>query len=125
MARTTTDIINGIKVRMLLPASELTFTDAEILDLASAEVVSYIAPKIQQVRQSYFTAKTLVPIDGKTRFRIPYRSIGGAIKEVKEFRSLDNGQEVRRNLPLYGIGEIDGDTQLLLEVFILMAHILI
>ena len=107
MAKRTADtVIAGAKVRTLLPGGELTYTNQELLNLATDEILSYIAPKIQQVRQSYFTAVIDVPIVKDVfKYRIPYRSIGGAIKEVKKKNSTTGS---RLNLPLYSLGELNG-----------------
>ena len=103
-------LLAGIKTRIILPdAYDRTYSDANIYRLADAEVISYIVPKIKKVREKYFVSPTYVPlVSDKQKYRIPYRSIGGAVNEVKLYNSQS---KVFFDLPIYSSDEINSKDQ--------------
>ena len=57
MVRTTEDLLDKIKRRSFIPVSQSTFTDAEILKIATEEMVGIIVPTILNAREEYYVYK--------------------------------------------------------------------
>lgn len=79
----TEDLISSIKTRALIPISQQTFQDSDLINLANEEMLISLVPDIQSVRENYFLRPTLVPIvGGVSKYAIPERAIGAGIREV-------------------------------------------
>lgn len=84
MAYTTATLLTSIKKRAAVPTSQSTFTDAEILDLASEALLDEILPKILQARQDFYVyvqsiTPSLATGDLYKSVEIPSRAIGQSI----------------------------------------------
>lgn len=84
---TTEDLLDSIKNRTLVPTSQITYTDQQLLSLADDELRSLIVPMMLDVRESYFIAKKqelLEGVDGASQpiFTLPERAIGNKLYDV-------------------------------------------
>lgn len=97
MVRSNTDLLNKIKRKAYIPISQNTFTDAELLEVATEEMRGVVLPAILSARQEYYvykdTSNTLTGEQNQT-FNMPYRAIG---LNLRELSVTIGGQE--RNLP--------------------------
>ena len=97
MARTTDDLLKKIKKKSFIPTSQSTFTDEELLEIATEELHGVIVPTITNAREEYFVYKddsnaltgSLNPV-----FDIPHRSVGMQLREITA--TIGN---VENNLP--------------------------
>ena len=85
MVRTNDDLLNKIKRKSFLPTSQSTFSDAELLEIATEEMRGVIVPEILKAREEYFVYKdessTLTGGLNQT-FNIPPRAVGQQLREV-------------------------------------------
>jgi len=97
VSRTTDDLLNKIKRRAFIPSSQSTFTDEELLEVATEELHGVIVPDIIKTREDYFVFKdTSSALDGSSNqtFNIPERAVGLQLREV----SVTSGGS-ERNIP--------------------------
>lgn len=96
---TTDDLLDQIKRKAFIPDSQATFTDAELLGVATDEIHNTILPDVLSTREEYYVYKQdLNLVQGITEFPIPDRAVGMRLREV----SMVVGG-VERNLPRYDI----------------------
>lgn len=79
----TEDLIASIKVRALVPVSQQTFTENDLINLINEEMQIGLVPDIQSVKENFFLRTKLVPIvSGQREYTIPERAIGGTIQNL-------------------------------------------
>ena len=80
---TSQDLIDSIKRRASIPDSQSMITDDEILDFANEEMELNLVPLILSKHEGYFLTREDVPtVSGQTSYQIPYRAIGGKLREA-------------------------------------------
>lgn len=83
MAYTSDDLLAIIKRRAFIPISQETFTDTDLLDMASDELKSQIVPEVLATREEWYVTPYSVTLTGaETEVDIPSRAIGGSLREV-------------------------------------------
>lgn len=95
---TTTDtLVANSKRRGFIPASQCTYTCQDIRDILNEEMMSYVAPKVMCLNESYYLRDTDVTVCAcQTRYRIPYRAMGSKIKDVQFIDSSGAYYEITR-----------------------------
>lgn len=84
MAKTADRLIQGVKRRVIIPASQPLMADADFLMLADDVIASKMVPMISATRQDFFVTSTAVDcVSGTSVYSIPYRSIGRALRDLK------------------------------------------
>jgi hypothetical protein len=79
----TEDLVNSVKRRSLVPVSQTTFQDSDIIELANEELGITIVPDIQSVREDLFLAVEEITLtSGVSDYRLPKRAIGNALKSI-------------------------------------------
>lgn len=97
----TSDLLTAVKRRAFSPSSQATLTDADILDLATEELHSYLVPLVNGVREGYFEYyEDFVVSTTDNEIQIPDRAVGGRVNYVC-FRN--NG----RDLPIPRVDPLD------------------
>jgi len=97
MIYTTEDLITSIKTRGLLPSSQSTFQDSNLISLMNEEIMSSIVPDIITMREDFFLrSKDSTITAGISRYPMPDRAIGNVLKKVFLKDSLTNRKEVPR-----------------------------
>lgn len=80
---TTTDLINEVKQRTFLPASQGTFSDSQILDFANLEMRDKVFRFVMDVHEEYYIETTSTVLDGNfTKIRVPERAINQTIRDL-------------------------------------------
>ena len=81
---TSSELIDAIKREGMVPQSQSTFTDADFLALANTEVKISMLPAIMQFHEEYYAVDSAaVSITAnQSRYPVPYRAIGGKLREV-------------------------------------------
>jgi hypothetical protein len=87
---TSRTLLDSIKLRAFLPASQATFTDEDLLKLADEAIQSRILPLILKYREEYYLFESHSE-------NIPHRAIGGRIKSVELENRDGNRWRVQRN----------------------------
>lgn len=97
MIYTTEDLITSIKTRGLVPSSQSTFQDANLISLMNEEIMSSIVPDIRTIREDFFLRSQDSTItSGITRYPMPDRAIGNTLKKVFLKDSTSNRREIPR-----------------------------
>lgn len=77
------ELIESIKVRCLVPISQITFSEEDILRFANEEIQMKIVPNVIRVKEEFYVTKKIFPIENSNKsFEIPYRAIGSKIRYV-------------------------------------------
>jgi hypothetical protein len=103
----TGDLIRSIKRRAFIPSSQETFTDEDLLSMATEEVNIGLVPLIQRMHEEhliYYIDMELT--QGKRRYPIPARAHGNKLRDVALLDENDNIFEMHR----YSLGEISDFT---------------
>jgi hypothetical protein len=84
MSYTTATLLENIAKRAAIPTSQGTFSDAEILEIATEAIETEVLPKILQARQEFYVkAQTFTSTkesgDLYSWIRIPARAVGQAV----------------------------------------------
>ncbi len=91
MAVTSDELVDGIKKRVTVPASQALISDADIMSIANTMIRGRIIPLIESLNQEFFvrTSETAV-VAGESEYAIPYRAIGRKLRELKMIDAQDN-----------------------------------
>lgn len=88
---TSEDLIASIKRKISFPVSSSTFTEQEILQMASEEMAISSVPSILEFHEEYFVHPITVALEAnKTRYEIPDRAIGMKLRDIKLVDSAGN-----------------------------------
>ncbi len=84
MAMTADRLLEGIKRRITIPASQVLLQDSDILALADDVIKGYMVPLLVSVRQDFFVTTTETQlVDDQADYAIPYRAIGRGLRDLK------------------------------------------
>lgn len=84
MAITGDYILEGIKSRVTMPASQVLLTDASLLRFVDNVIRAKVIPLFESVDDDYFVTSTDIALVASTsEYDIPYRAIGRALREIK------------------------------------------
>lgn len=97
---TTATLLETIKRKAAIPAIQQTFTDEDLLSVATDEIYNTILPAIMNTREEFYVTRSVIPLvsAGKSTHQIPSRAIGMGLREL----SVTVGG-VERNMPRYEI----------------------
>lgn len=93
VAYTSSELLASIKRRAMIPASQVTFSDAELLLIATEELHSWILPRILSDREYYYLSEagaTQSVTSNQPAYDIPYRAVGKMLQDVILVDSADN-----------------------------------
>ena len=95
-SRTNDNLLAKIKLKAFIPTSQNTFTDEELLQIATDELYGVIVPSILDTREEYFVYKdsSSVLSGQNPTYNIPHRAIGMQLREI----SVTTGN-TERNVP--------------------------
>jgi len=94
--KTSTDLIDSVKTRAMLPEQSSTFKSEDYLNILNEEFQIGILPKIMEVHEEYYVYTVNLPIntDGSKEYTIPSRAVGNKVRNVQ----LTNSNGGARNL---------------------------
>jgi hypothetical protein len=103
----TGDLIRSIKRRAFIPSSQETFTDEDLLSMATEEVNIGLVPLIQRMHEEHLIYYIEIELTvGRRRYPIPARAHGNKLRDVALVDENDNIFEMHR----YSLGEISDFT---------------
>lgn len=80
---TTSDLLESIKQRAMIPDNQDTWSDERLLVTATEDMRSAIVPLLMSVREEYFvTSEDISVVSGTSRYSIPERSAGQGIRDI-------------------------------------------
>jgi hypothetical protein len=94
---TTDDLIEAVKLRAMLPTSQVTFQDPDFLRFANEEMFTNLVPLILSAREDFFlTSQDFVVPSTTGSYPIPSRAIGAKLAAVK---LVESDGVTERDLP--------------------------
>lgn len=77
------ELIRSIKSRMMLPESNSTFSDDDLIAFANEEILIGLVPSILQMKDDYLTAKYITHINSpQVKYPLPERALGNKLRDV-------------------------------------------
>jgi hypothetical protein len=109
LAMNSSDLLASIKSRALVPTSQITFSDEDLLNFATEEVSLKLVPSILAVREEFYVTEEVQNlVDNQSNYKIPYRSIGNRVRFVYINQSGTQAQPLAQ-LPIEDIIEYQED----------------
>lgn len=94
---TSSELIAAVKRKAAIPVNQNTFTDDDILDFANSEMKIGVVPSIMMVNEEYYVTPELVSIlSNQNNYSIPYRAMGGKLRDLKYVDSNGNLNQMSR-----------------------------
>jgi len=95
--------MSSIKRRAFIPSSQETFTDEDLLEMATEEINLGLVPLIQRMHEEHLVYYTEIVLDpSKKRYPIPARAHGNKLRDVALVDENDNVFEMHR----YSLNEL-------------------
>lgn len=80
---TTSQLIDSIKRRAMIPANQSTFKTADFLAFLNEELLLGVVPSILSVHEEFFVAKQYIPIvPNVSNYDIPDRAMGNRLRDL-------------------------------------------
>lgn len=80
---TSDDLIESIKRKISFPVYQTTFSDQDILDFATEELMISQVPSVMQFHEEFFvTTRDVTLKPNKTKYPIPDRAIGMKLRDL-------------------------------------------
>lgn len=77
------DLLESIKKRSLAPIAQSTFSDANLISLATEVMQGEVVPELMKLREDFFLAQESTSlIASVANYSIPRRAIGTSLKEI-------------------------------------------
>ena len=93
----STELIETIKRRASLPINQITFTDEDLLEMATEEMYVNILPRMLELHEDfYLTSEDEDLVADKNTYNIPYRAIGNKLRELSYVQTDDTISEMTR-----------------------------
>lgn len=97
---TTDDLISSIQRRISYPLSQNTFQYSDLVAFLNEELQLSAVPAVKMEHEEYFVFKRVVSlVDGISRYEIPDRAIGMALRDVKYSDPYGNFYDMTRIAP--------------------------
>ncbi len=97
---TSTTLISSVKRRASIPENQSTFTENDFLALANEEVQIGMIPLILSMQEEYYVYPSEITLVADTaRYPVPYRAIGGKLRDLYYQDSSGNLIEMSRINP--------------------------
>lgn len=97
---TSDSLVESVKLRMMFPLSQETFTYSDILKIANEEMMINAVPQVKQAHEEYFVFPVIVPlVNGIAKYEIPYRSLGMALRDLFYSDTSGNYTKMTRTAP--------------------------
>lgn len=94
-ALTTKKLIASIKRRCMIPISQDTFTEADLIDFLNEEMMIGIVPKLMQLKEEYLVFNESVTILANvSSYTLPERALGNKLREASYVDSQGNEYEL-------------------------------
>lgn len=89
---TSTTLIDSIKQRALIPISQNTFTNANLLEFANEEIKMGLLPEIMTLHEELLLHAEEIPlVNNISKYEIPYRAVG---HKLRDLAYKDNGDSL-------------------------------
>jgi len=114
----TTDLIKSIRRRAMLPKSNNTFSDQDIIDMINEEVLYFAVPHMLSAYEEFLVIYEDFDISSiGTEYVIPYRSVGNKLRDVALIDASGNFYEMSR-ISVEDINEFQNATTSFLSQYV-------
>lgn len=97
---TTDTLISDVKRRAMLPDSESTFRTVDFLAFANSELKVGVLPVVMSLQEEFYVySETTTLVANKSFYEIPYRAIGGKLRDLFYQDTQGNLVEMTRISP--------------------------
>lgn len=97
---TSSELVAAVKRKAAIPVNQNTFTEQDILDFANTEMKIGLVPTILDMHEEYYVTPELVAlVSGQSNYGIPYRAIGGKLRDIKYVDPSSNLVDMSRIAP--------------------------
>ncbi len=80
---TTNSLIADIKRRAMIPSAQSTFINADFLSFINTELKIGIVPSVLNVNEEFYVYPEIVAlVTDKSSYQIPYRALGGKLRDL-------------------------------------------
>lgn len=109
---TVKELIESVKTRCLIPISQQTFSEEDILRFANEEIDLKMVPNIIRVKEEFYVKSDLFDVGNESnqKFEIPYRAVGSKLRNVQYINSGNTHVMSRiqpEEVPFYEYGAAD------------------
>jgi hypothetical protein len=92
---TSSDLINKIKIGISVPIVQNTFSEDDLLEFATAELLLGQVPSVIEYHQEYFVFNEEIPlVRNQSRYAIPKRAIGMKLRDLFYIDAQGNPSEM-------------------------------
>ena len=97
---TTTSLLNTLRLLPLMPSVQALFSNNDLLNILTFEMVSKIYPLIDNQSEEYFVTNNDIPyVQAQTVYPIPSRTIGGKLRSLSFVDPNNNEIRIPRLRP--------------------------
>lgn len=98
---TTNALVNSIKLRIMFPTSQSSLTYADVLTMVNEEMQLSAVPAVKALHDEFFVYKNppMPLVNGISRYPIPNRALGGAIRDLNWSDTSGNFFKMSRIAP--------------------------
>lgn len=108
MARylSSSTLIESAKVRAMIPETQVTFKEEDLLRFANEEMDTALVPYVMSFHEDYFLFPEDIPLEQNVKeYSIPYRAVGNKLRDVSYKDTGNNVFEMTRvlveDIPFY------------------------
>lgn len=106
---TTDQLIDSIKRRSMVPDSDKTYSEADIIEMINEEIFTSYLPYIMKTHEEYLVEYEDTPLsDSQSAYDIPDRAVGNKLRDVAFVDSSGNVYELSR-VDIEDISEFQGN----------------
>ena len=85
----TSELIAAVKRKAYIPNAQNTITDDDIISYINEEMQDCMVPLLKSSKEEYLTYQDAISLEPyKSKYVIPYRAVGGILRDMK-FRFSD------------------------------------
>lgn len=97
MATTANDLISKVKSKTLLPTSQDTLSEEDILARANEEYEQYLIPLLKRYNQAYLEVEENIAVTaGNDLYKIPTRALGGTFTGLTLVDATNTRHDLKR-----------------------------
>lgn len=92
---TSVELLESIKTRALIPSSQSTYSDADLLDLAYEELKTFVVAQLIRTHEDYLVRESETSlVASQSKYRIPERAV--KLRDLQYLDSAGNIQQLDR-----------------------------
>lgn len=95
----TSELIASVIQKGAIPETQNTFTEADFIKILNEEMELTLVPKLMRAKEDYLLFEQYLPlVPQRNHYRIPYRAVGGSLRDLQLIDSAGNYYEMSRTI---------------------------